>query len=54
MAGGAVQAEAWGVEHKADASPLTRADKDANAVICDGLAQIGERSKQALVPCGTK
>lgn len=27
-------AEDWGVEHKADSSPLTRADKEANAVIC--------------------
>jgi 3'-phosphoadenosine 5'-phosphosulfate (PAPS) 3'-phosphatase len=31
------------VEHKADYSPLTRADKEANAVICDGLARIGKR-----------
>ena len=36
-----VQAESWNVEHKADESPLTRADKEANAVICDGLARIG-------------
>ncbi len=36
-----LQAESWNVEHKADESPLTRADKDANAVICDGLARIG-------------
>lgn len=36
-----VQAESWNVESKADDSPLTRADKDANAVICDGLARIG-------------
>lgn len=34
------EAETWGVERKADESPLTRADKEANAVICDGLAQI--------------
>ncbi|KAI3432334.1 hypothetical protein D9Q98_003892 [Chlorella vulgaris] len=34
------KAESWNVEHKADDSPLTRADKDANAVICDGLARI--------------
>lgn len=33
--------EAWGVEAKADASPLTRADQDANDVICAGLARIG-------------
>ena len=36
-----VQTESWNVEHKADESPLTRADKEANAVICDGLARIG-------------
>ena len=35
------QAEAWDVERKADDSPLTRADRDANAVICEGLARIG-------------
>lgn len=35
------QAESWDVEHKADDSPLTRADREANAVICEGLARIG-------------
>lgn len=35
------QAESWNVERKSDDSPLTRADKEANAVICDGLARIG-------------
>lgn len=34
------EAESWNVEHKADESPLTRADREANAVICDGLARI--------------
>jgi 3'(2'), 5'-bisphosphate nucleotidase len=32
--------EDWNVEMKADDSPLTRADKEANAVICEGLAKI--------------
>ena len=35
------QTEDWGVQAKADNSPLTRADKEANAVICAGLARIG-------------
>ena len=26
---------------KSDDSPLTRADKEANAVICEGLSRIG-------------
>ncbi|PRW61118.1 3 (2),5 -bisphosphate nucleotidase [Chlorella sorokiniana] len=34
------EAESWDVEHKADESPLTRADREANAVICEGLARI--------------
>ena len=38
----ALQADSWDVQHKADDSPLTRADKEANAVICAGLARIGE------------
>jgi hypothetical protein len=38
-----VQAESWNVEHKAKDSPLTRAYKEDNAVICDGLACIGKR-----------
>lgn len=33
------QEEGWEVEQKADNSPLTRADREANAVIC------GERQK---------
>lgn len=37
------QAESWDVERKADDSPLTRADREANAVICEGLARIGAR-----------
>eukprot|EP00887_Chlorella_sp_A99_P005986 scaffold27.g5986.t1 len=32
--------DSWEVEHKADASPLTRADREANAVICAGLSRI--------------
>ena len=32
--------EDWNVEMKADDSPLTRADRDANAVICEGLARL--------------
>lgn len=31
----------FGVEHKADDSPLTLADKAANDVICDGLKKLG-------------
>lgn len=27
----------WEVEHKLDKSPLTRADREANAIICRGL-----------------
>lgn len=34
------EADSWNVEQKADSSPLTRADQEANAVICDGLARI--------------
>jgi len=33
----AMPTESWGVECKADNSPLTRADKAANKVICDAL-----------------
>ena len=36
-----LQAESWDVERKADDSPLTRADREANAVICEGLARVG-------------
>lgn len=32
--------EDWNVEMKADDSPLTRADREANAVICEGLARL--------------
>jgi hypothetical protein len=46
-----VQAESWNVEHKVDNSPLTRADKEDNAVICDGLARIGKRHWNFLI-CG--
>lgn len=34
--------ETWGVEHKADSSPLTRADNLANALIC-GASRRRER-----------
>jgi 3'(2'), 5'-bisphosphate nucleotidase len=27
----------WDVDHKADDSPLTRADREANRIICDAL-----------------
>jgi 3'(2'), 5'-bisphosphate nucleotidase len=27
----------WDVDHKSDDSPLTRADKEANKIICDAL-----------------
>lgn len=30
----------WDVEVKGDSSPLTRADKEANAVICDALMEL--------------
>eukprot|EP00899_Mesostigma_viride_P021995 jgi/Mesvir1/2980/Mv09606-RA.1 len=30
----------WEVKSKSDSSPLTRADQDANAIICDALARI--------------
>ena len=36
-----MQDEDWNVERKADNSPLTRADQEANAVICAGLAALG-------------
>ena len=36
-----LQGETWDVERKDDNSPLTRADKEANAIICAGLAAIG-------------
>ena len=30
----------WDVEIKGDSSPLTRADKEANAVICEALMEL--------------
>ncbi len=49
--------EDFGIEAKADHSPLTRADKAANQVICDGLAElapdipiISEENKQIPYP----
>lgn len=33
--------ESWNVEHKDDNSPLTRADKEANRIICDALLKLG-------------
>lgn len=30
-------ASKWDVDHKADDSPLTRADREANKIICDAL-----------------
>ena len=29
----------WDVDHKSDDSPLTRADKEANQIICDALKE---------------
>lgn len=29
----------WDVDHKADNSPLTRADREANKIICDALQE---------------
>lgn len=29
----------WDVDHKADDSPLTRADREANKIICDALME---------------
>ena len=37
-----LQDEDWNVERKADNSPLTRADQEANTIICAGLAALGE------------
>ena len=34
------EADAWAVEQKADSSPLTRADKEANALICGAWARV--------------
>ena len=31
-------ADKWDVDHKADNSPLTRADREANTIICDALS----------------
>lgn len=31
----------WDVERKSDASPLTRADQEANRIICDALGKLG-------------
>ena len=45
------QDEDWNVEMKADDSPLTRADREANAVICDGLAALGMYLLLLLVFC---
>ena len=35
-----LQASTWEVQLKSDASPLTRADRDANAVICQALQNL--------------
>lgn len=52
-------ADKWEVDHKADDSPLTRADKEANKIICDALAAwtphipiISEEN--AMVPYSTR
>lgn len=36
------EASAWETEQKADSSPLTRADKEANALICGAWARVCE------------
>lgn len=33
------ESDNWDVDHKADDSPLTRADKEANRIICDALQE---------------
>ena len=33
------EAESWNVNHKADDSPLTRADTEANRIICEALLE---------------
>jgi hypothetical protein len=52
-----MQAETWDVECKADHSPLTRADREANNIICEGLTRIGEQQRWTHVrlaaACGT-
>ncbi len=35
------QPTTWELQHKADASPLTKADLEANALICRRLKQLG-------------
>ena len=37
------------MEQKADTSPLTRADREANTIICDGLMRIGTCPNDAEV-----
>ena len=45
---GCMQSEDWNVEMKSDDSPLTRADQEANAVICRGLALLGRSESMFL------
>lgn len=33
------ESDNWDVDHKADDSPLTRADREANQIICDALQE---------------
>ena len=47
------EAGAWELEQKADSSPLTRADREANALICGaaawaglGVARVGVRARE--------
>lgn len=33
------ESDSWDVDHKADDSPLTRADREANRIICEALQE---------------
>lgn len=44
-----IQDEDWNVERKSDNSPLTRADREANAIICEGLAALGTVQKKTSI-----
>jgi hypothetical protein len=46
-----LQTDDWQVEQKADTSPLTRADREANTIICDGLARIGGCASPSCYYC---
>jgi 3'(2'), 5'-bisphosphate nucleotidase len=51
--------EGWEVEAKADNSPLTRADREANTVICEGLEKLATQypiisEENKAIPYGTR